>query len=506
MKVLYGAGPVVLVAMSAFFVSSEARAQLGATVPDWGARSHRAARTMGDVTLATPFVGVTPCRIVDTRAPAGTFGGPALAAGAPRDFPLLSGPCAGLPPSVQAYSLNITVTNTLGPGFIQLYPKGASAPLVSTMNYVAGQTLANAAIVPAGIGSAITAVAGVSGTDLIIDIDGYFTYQMNSGNNLSVETSAADPAAIFGLDAGGVGIGVVGVGGTGSWSGFRAGTGVLGVGTKWGVQANSQGSGAGAAGVFGYDVSGDPPTPAGLSAGVYGASNAGYGVWGVSKVTAVKGSFLDSGGTPVSAGYLGHDATNGVYSSGNITATGTKSFAEPHPAKAGAAVVYVALEGPEAGTYFRGRGHIHDGSGVVSVPESFRLVSSEDGLTVQVTPIGDVAAIAVVSADLNTIVVQSVRRELDFYYTVNGVRKSFEGFDPMAQPDYFVPETPDARMPASFTPEQRRRLIANGTYNADGTVNMDTAQKMGWTRIWADREARARAAASASDGVVGSTR
>ena len=30
----------------------------------------------------------------------------------------------------------------------------------------------------------------------------------------------------------------------------------------------------------------------------------------------------------------------------------------------------------------------------------------------------------------------------------------------------------------------KSRLIANGTYNADGTVNMDTAKRLGWTEKW----------------------
>jgi len=87
------------------------------------------------VTNPLPFIGVTPCRIVDTRGPVGTFGGPSLPAGTPRNFPLPTGPCAGIPASVSAYSLNITVTNTQGPGFILLYPTGGSQPLVSTLNY-----------------------------------------------------------------------------------------------------------------------------------------------------------------------------------------------------------------------------------------------------------------------------------------------------------------------------------------------------------------------------------
>ena len=49
-------------------------------------------------------------------------------------------------------------------------------------------------------------------------------------------------------------------------------------------------------------------------------------------------------------------------------------------------------------------------------------------------------------------------------------------------------------MPLYLTEEARRRLIANGTYNADGTVNMATAERLGWTKMWADREAAAQEA------------
>lgn len=497
---------------SILLVPSVARGQLGATVSDWPhptsqTPSHRGAiTTMGDVTNPLTFIGVTPCRIVDTRGPAGTFGGPSLAAGVARSFPLQSGPCTGLPTGVEAYSLNITATNTLGPGFIKIYPEGTTAPLVSTLNYVAGQTIANAAIVPA-TGGGVTVVAGVSGTDLIIDIDGYFTATFNDNAALSLIGNRSFYGVLTAFNSNIQGWGVEGGNGTGSFEFVLGMTGVFGVGlssgTAFGVQGITSSTSGGSAGVLGIDGSGSPGIPAGLSSGVFGLSSGGYGVWGVSKAVGVKGTLLDSGGNPVTSGYLGHDDINGVYAVGNIAATGAKTFIEPHPAKAGAAIVYVALEGPEAGTYFRGRGRIHDGTGVIAVPESFRLVSSEESLTVQVTPIGEAANVAVVSADLNSIVVQSPRRELEFYYFVNGVRKSFEGWDPMAQPDYFVPDRPDERMTSALTAEQRRRLIANGTYNPDGTVNMRTAERMGWTKIWADREARAKAAAqdTASSGL-----
>jgi hypothetical protein len=120
-----------------------------------------------------PFVAVAPCRVVDTRGNGfgGAFGPPALAAGILRDFPL-AGQC-GIPADAKAVSLNVTATNTLGPGFLLLAPTGSPLPLVSTLNYLAGETVANAALAPLGPGG-LTVVAGVSGADLILDVNGYF--------------------------------------------------------------------------------------------------------------------------------------------------------------------------------------------------------------------------------------------------------------------------------------------------------------------------------------------
>jgi hypothetical protein len=40
-----------------------------------------------------------------------------------------------------------------------------------------------------------------------------------------------------------------------------------------------------------------------------------------------------------------------------------------------------------------------------------------------------------------------------------------------------------------LTEDARRRLVDNGTYNPDGSVNLTTARRRGWTREW---EARAK--------------
>ena len=57
---------------------------------------------------AQRFFPVNPCRLVDTRNPAGEFGGPALVAGQPRSFRLPLANCT-LPTTAAAYSLNATV-------------------------------------------------------------------------------------------------------------------------------------------------------------------------------------------------------------------------------------------------------------------------------------------------------------------------------------------------------------------------------------------------------------
>jgi hypothetical protein len=135
----------------------------------------------GEITVIRPlaFVAITPCRLADTRPAFGFpvgYGAPALVAGATRDFDLNSAAhCPGIPADVGAYSLNVTVTQTQGPGDIRIWPTGNFAP-VSTQNWpAAGVTLANAAIVPAGIDGSVTVQAAVSGTHIIIDINGYYS-------------------------------------------------------------------------------------------------------------------------------------------------------------------------------------------------------------------------------------------------------------------------------------------------------------------------------------------
>jgi hypothetical protein len=53
-------------------------------------------------------------------------------------------------------------------------------------------------------------------------------------------------------------------------------------------------------------------------------------------------------------------------------------------------------------------------------------------------------------------------------------------------------------MPLAYTPVQREMLISNGTYNPDGTPNLVTAERLGWSKIWAERLAPTAASTSAA--------
>jgi endosialidase-like protein len=143
-------------------------------------------------TSALPFFAIQPCRIVDTRGNGftGAYGPPAMVANASRDFDLNSAAhCPGIPVNAEAYSINVTVTQTTGLGDVRLWPTGSPPAVpVSTQNWpTAGLSLANAAIVPAGTNGAITVYVAGSSTHLIIDINGYYApiSIVNTVNGLS---------------------------------------------------------------------------------------------------------------------------------------------------------------------------------------------------------------------------------------------------------------------------------------------------------------------------------
>src|SRR5262249_53890921 len=132
------------------------------------------------VTGSLQFFPLTPCRVLDTRNPNGTFGGPFLSFNS-RSFPIPSSGC-GAPPNSSAYALNVTVVPHGSLGYLTAWPTGQTQPVVSTLNSLDGTVLANAAIVPAGTNGAVSFFAN-GATDLVVDISGYFAPPGPGGMN-----------------------------------------------------------------------------------------------------------------------------------------------------------------------------------------------------------------------------------------------------------------------------------------------------------------------------------
>jgi hypothetical protein len=120
------------------------------------------------------FFTLAPCRVLDTRDPAGLYGGPALGAGQSRAF-TLAGRC-GIPASATAVAVNLTVTQPSAQGNLRLYPADQAVPSTSSLNYMPGQTRANNAIVGLSPSGALAVrCTQASGTaHVVLDVTGYF--------------------------------------------------------------------------------------------------------------------------------------------------------------------------------------------------------------------------------------------------------------------------------------------------------------------------------------------
>lgn len=127
-------------------------------------------------TTVLKYHTIAPCRLVDTRRPAGTYGGPALqGGGATRDFPA-AGQC-GIAADAMAIAVNVTVIIPPAIGDLRFFQTGIPAPGSSVINFGSGVTRANNAIIPlTGIpAGSFTVQCDMSGsTNAAIDVVGYF--------------------------------------------------------------------------------------------------------------------------------------------------------------------------------------------------------------------------------------------------------------------------------------------------------------------------------------------
>lgn len=121
------------------------------------------------------FHPVSPARILDTRPNSPYQGsGTTLVSNIPYTFTVTN--LGGIPSNAIAVLGNATVTNTTGNnGYITIYPAGVSTkPPASDLNWMAGQTVANAVVVTIGTNGSLTAEPELSNCDLIMDVFGWY--------------------------------------------------------------------------------------------------------------------------------------------------------------------------------------------------------------------------------------------------------------------------------------------------------------------------------------------
>lgn len=463
--------------------------------PVRGAITSGSKSLMTDATpFALPFVPVNPCRLADTRGFGftGQAGPPSLSAGATRVFqvtgtvPGIPTQC-GLPIATWAVSLSIQVTNMNSNGNLVAFGGGA-VPNASAINWSAGSVVVSGtAVVPVPGNSISIFFNGPAGAtvDAIIDVNGYYAPAGNSGTAIfqwSSNVAAGGAGAFFN-------------GNSTNFSSALSASEFSSTGRTYGIFSTNSATGVSSndsAGVLGRDAVGSPIGSVNNligSAGVRGEGKngvVGITTAAIAEIGGVVGNFL-TGSTLNTIGTLGASSTVAVSAIGNFTASGTKSFLDPHPFDASKMIDYVALEGPEAGTYFRGTSQVLNGMAVIQVPEHFAMVTDPEGLTVQLTPVGASSNMYIEREGLDMIVVRA-SRDVKFHYLVQGVRAAFRDHQPITENTMFMPSSPTAQMPTALSAEQKKRLVDNGTYNPDGTPNKDTARALGWAKIW---EARA---------------
>lgn len=114
---------------------------------------------------------LTPTRLLDSRSGIGGVSAP-LAAGASASVQVRG--VAGVPNTAGSVVVNLTAIGGAATSFLTAYPSGETAPNASNVNFTAGQTVANLAIVKIGTDGKIAIRNDAGSADVIADVVGWF--------------------------------------------------------------------------------------------------------------------------------------------------------------------------------------------------------------------------------------------------------------------------------------------------------------------------------------------
>ncbi|MFC7491392.1 hypothetical protein, partial [Knoellia alttitudinis] len=136
--------------------------------------SYTVCATRSGTPCATRYNGyqpLTPARILDTRT---GLGAPKAVLAPGQSLALQVGGRGGVPAAgAAAVVLNVTAVSPGAAGYVSVFPTGAAASTVSNLNFPAGVTIANQAIVKLGTGGKVTLTSSAK-TNLLVDVGGFY--------------------------------------------------------------------------------------------------------------------------------------------------------------------------------------------------------------------------------------------------------------------------------------------------------------------------------------------
>jgi len=174
---------------------------------------------------------------------------------------------------------------------------------------------------------------------------------------------------------------------------------------------------------------------------------------------------------------------------GTFTAT-SKSFVQPHKTDPKREIVYVSLEGPEHAVFIRGNANLKNGKATIEMPEEWQQVAAEEGITVNLTPIGSWAPLYAESVSKSKVIVQVAKggdKDASFSYYIMAKRDGFQEHEAIQENKHFTADGISAWQFESRYEEDSLEtraigsmLKSNGILNADGKLNESTASTLGW--------------------------
>jgi hypothetical protein len=153
--------------------------------------------------LAGTYVALAPTRIADTRSNSG-FQNAGRRLGQAGTLGVQVSGVGGVPNTgVAAAVMNVTVVDPTTESFVTVFPEGTTQPVVANLNFGAGETISNLVTVPIGSQGGVTIYNHSGSTDVVVDIEGYYTTTAESTGLYD----PVPPVRLFGTLTGGGAVG-----------------------------------------------------------------------------------------------------------------------------------------------------------------------------------------------------------------------------------------------------------------------------------------------------------